>query len=795
MKNIAVLGAGVMGSQIAAHFANAGMKVYLLDIASEGKNKNEIVAKSFHKAQKQKPPIFFTNKTHRRITLGNFDEHLHYLKKVDWVIEAVVENLSIKQQLFAKIADIVPNHTIISSNTSGLPLAQIAQELPSSIKKRFLGTHFFNPPRYLKLLELIPLQTTDDEVIKKIHCFARLHLGKGVVVAKDTPGFIANRIGMYATMLTLDAWLKQDYTIEEIDTLTGTLIGHPKSATFRTIDLVGLDVLSYVSDHLYHALADEHDRHIFKVPKILTKLLKSGALGAKVGHGFYKKEKGQILSLNPDSLNYEPAKPLKLENIEEISKIKNLKQRLVKLYQDQGRSGHLFRYLTLHILNYCASCIPEITDNPADLDRAMAWGFGWQIKPFELWDILGFNLVIEDMKKEGLTIPYWIEKLNSRHIDNLYHHHLETGEITIKESCLSESCVTSGIVHYPWGSILLAKPHDEISLAQIEDNPNYILWQNKESALLDLGNGVVLFQMRSKGNTLSKGVVEGLLEVLDLLPEKPWQGMIIGNEDKNFCAGANLLEMATLAQGKKFKEIALFLDQVQTLMKRIRYSPKPIVSAVQGLALGGGCELLMATPHVVASAESYIGLVELGVGLIPGAGGIMSMASWASQQALKVDESQLYPFLGKVFKTVGMAKVSQSAEDAISLGFLSCNAHVVMNSDRRFYVAKQLIAYLSQEGYLSPPEREILVAGESGRAMLEMMAYNMQQGGWISEYDRLLANKLAYVLTGGDITAPSYVSEDYLFNLEKAVFLPLLQESKTQERVAYMLQHKKPLKN
>jgi 3-hydroxyacyl-CoA dehydrogenase len=795
MKQVAVLGAGVMGSQIAAHFANAGMKVYLLDIASEGKNKNEIVEKSFHKAQKQKPPIFFTDKTHRRITLGNFDEHLHYLNNVDWVIEAVVENLKVKQQLFAKIADIVPNHAIISSNTSGLPLAQIAQDLPLSVQKRFLGTHFFNPPRYLKLLELIPLPTTDDQVIKKIHSFGRLHLGKGVVVAKDTPGFIANRIGMYATMLTLDTWLKQDYTIEEIDTITGTLIGHPKSATFRTIDLVGLDVLAYVSDHLYHNLKDDRQRHIFQVPEILTKLVKMGALGAKVGHGFYKKEKGQILSLNLDTLTYETAPPLNLENLDKISKIKNIQERLIKLYQDQGRCGQLFRYLTLHILNYCATCIPEITDNPADLDRAMAWGFGWEIKPFELWDILGFNLVIEDMKKEGLTIPYWIEKLNSRHVDNLYHHYLETGETTIQESCLSESCVTSGIVHYPWGSILLAKPYDEISLAAIQDNPHYILWQNDESALFDLGNGVILFQMRSKGNTLSKAVVEGLLTSLDLLVEKPWQGMVIGNDDKNFCAGANLLEMATLAQGGKFPEIALFLDEVQTLMKRIRYSPKPVVSAVQGLALGGGCELMMATSHVVASAESYIGLVELGVGLIPGAGGIMSMASWASQQALKVDESLLDTYIIKVFKTVGMATVSESAEEAINLGFLPCNTHVVINSDRKLYVAKQLIAYLSQAGYLPPSEREILVAGESGRAMLEMMAYNMQQGGWISEYDQFLANKLAYVLTGGEITAPSYVSEDYLFNLEKTVFLPLLQEAKTQERVTYMLQHKKPLKN
>ncbi len=795
IQTIAVLGAGVMGSQIAAHFANAGIKVYLLDIASQGQNKNDIVQKSFQKAQKQKPPIFFTKSSSSRITLGNFEEHLDYLKNVDWVIEAVVENLGIKQELFTKISHIVPPHAILSSNTSGLPLVKIAKGLPLSIQKRFLGTHFFNPPRYLKLLELIPLQTTDEEVVKKIHWFGRLHLGKGVIIAKDTPGFIANRIGMYTTMLAVDAWLKKDYTIEEIDTVTGTLIGRPKSATFRTIDVVGLDVFNYVCEHLYNCLPDNSHRNIFKVPEIVTKLIESGALGAKVGHGFYKKEKGQILSLNRNTLAYESAHSLNLENFREISKIKNLKKRLIKLYQDQGRMGELFRYLTLHTLNYCATCIPEITDNPADLDRAMSWGFGWEIRPFELWDILGFETVIEDMKKEGLIIPDWIERLQSRHVSSLYHKTLDHEETTLQESCRGEFCFTAGMVHTPQGSILLGQPHDEIRLSSIEHNPDYVLWQNDESAVLDLGSGVVLFQMRSKGNTLSKAVVEGLLSALDLLAEKPWQGMIIGNDDKHYCAGANLLEMATLAQGGKFTEIALFLDQVQTLMKRIRYSPKPIVSAVHGLALGGGCELLMATGHVVASAESYIGLVELGVGLIPGAGGIMTMASWVSQQALKMGEANLHPFLEKVFKTVGMATVSKSAEDAINLGFLPCNSHVVINSDRRLYVAKQLISYLNQEGYLPPPAREILVAGETGRAMLEMIAYNMQQGGWISEYDQFLANKLAYVLTGGDITAPTYVSEDYLFNLEKTVFLPLLQQEKTQARIEYMLKHKKALKN
>ena len=542
-------------------------------------------------------------------------------------------------------------------------------------------------------------------------------------------------------------------------------------------------------------LANDPQKDVFKVPKILTKLIELGKLGAKVKQGFYTKEKGRILSLNINTLEYQLPSKLNLGKIDKLRKIKNIKERLIAIYQDQGKVGKLFRYLTVHILNYCANCIPEISDNPADIDRAMKWGFGWEITPFELWDILGFHNVIEDMKKYDLPIPHWIAKLDSSHVDRLYHHHLETGEVTVQEPCLSESCATSGIVHYPWGSILLSKPYDEMSLSSIADNPNYLLWQNEELSLLNLGSGVVLAQFRSKGNTLSIKVVDGLLTALDLLQEKPWQGMIIGNDDKNFCAGANLLEMATLAKSGKVREIASFLDRVQYLMKRIRYSPKPVVSAVQGLALGGGCELMMATPNVVASAESYVGLVELGVGLIPAAGGLMNMASWASRQALKVGESYLMPFVEKVFKTIGMATVSRSAEDAMNFGFLPCNAHMIMNSDRRLYVAKELVMYLNHQGYRPPTPKEILVGGESGRATLEMMSYNMQQGGWISDYDRFLANKLAYVLTGGDITARTYVCEDYMFNLEKSVFLPLLNEEKTQERIEHMLMKKKPLRN
>ncbi len=806
-KSAAVLGAGVMGSQIAAHLANAGLKVYLLDIPAEGKHKNKIVESAFKKALKQKPPIFFTEKTAQRITLGNFDDDLYHLKDVDWVIEAVVENLAIKQQLFQRIADVITEDTIISSNTSGLPLNEIAAELPLSMKKHFLGTHFFNPPRYLKLLELIPLEVTDSDVVKRLEKFARLHLGKGIVVAKDTPGFIANRIGMYVTLLTIHAWLEQGYTIEEVDLLTGTLVGRPKSATFRTVDVVGLDVVSYVANHLYNSLPNDENRQIFKIPELMQHLIKAGAIGAKVGQGFYKKEHGQILSVNlPQSwgvsgakiaINYEAAKPVELENIQEISEIKDLNDRIRTLYQDEGRAGHLFRDLTLRTLNYCAHRIPEITENPADLDRAMRWGFGWEVAPFEMWDILGFVRVIEDMNSLNLTIPNWIQKLKNSGVKHLYQREitLTEKEILTEEHCQGESCFTFGMVHSHNGSILLGTPADEIHLSSVKTNPKNTLWENPESALLDLGDGVVLFEFRSKGNTLSLKTVEGLLTVLDMLPEKPWRGLVIGNDGGHFSAGANLLEMGMMAQSGQFEKIAQFLDRVQTLMRRLRYSPKPVVAAVQGLAVGGGCELVMACPHVVASAESYIGLVEMSVGLIPGAGGLMTMAAWASEKAASDSAHDLHPFIKRVFEIVGMAKVSNSAAEAMELGFLPCNAHLVMNDSRRLYVAKELVLHLDKKGYLPPPERNILVAGIPGKAMLEFMAYTMRQGGWISEYDEFLAKRLAYVLTGGNLDAPTYVSESYMLQLEKEMFLPLLQSAKTQERVAHMLKTKKPLRN
>ena len=742
-RTVAVLGAGVMGSQIAAHLANAGLTVHLLDIAASSESKNNLVETAFKKALKLSPPIFFTEKTARRVILGNFDQHFDRLGKVDWVIEAVVENLQIKQQLMQRLEAIIQPDAIVSTNTSGLPIHLVAQGRSESFRRRFLGTHFFNPPRYLKLLELIPTPETDPAVLERVKWFGESYLGKGVVIAKDTPNFIANRIGMFVTLLGVKAWTEQGYSIEEIDTLTGTLIGRPKSATFRTVDLVGLDTLLYVVDHLYQAAPEDEHRDVFKVPDVLRKMVATGTLGAKSGQGFYKKQQSQILSVNPKTFAYETAQPLDL-GLKALETLP-LSDRIRTLYRSPGRAGDFFRQTTLAMLNYSAHRIPEIADDPQDVDRAMRWGFGWEMGPFKLWDTLGFETVLADMKAAQMVVPAWIQK-----------------------------------------------PFYEPTLATSKQP----IWQNSEAALLDMGDGVLQYEFRSKGNTLSNKVLEGFAEVLEILTTRDYKGLVIGNDSAHFCGGANLAEMAMMAQAGNPDAIATLIIQFQSLLQRIHYFPKPIVAAIQGRVLGGGCELVMACPQVVAAAETYIGLVEISVGLIPAAGGPMRTVSRAAERSATDSPSHIQPFLKAAFETIATAKVSTSAYEAKELGFLPCDARILINGERRLEIAKAEVLHLDRVGYLPPPQNDaIAVLGIPGRAVLEQIAYVFQQGGFASEYDRDLANRLAYVMTGGELSAPAFVSEEYLLKLEREAFLPLLSQPKTQERIAHLLKTKKPLRN
>ncbi|CAM3260306.1 3-hydroxyacyl-CoA dehydrogenase/enoyl-CoA hydratase family protein [Rhodothermus bifroesti] len=781
-RKAAVLGAGTMGAQIAAHLVNAGLEVWLLDIAPPEGPKNAIVEQQFRKALALKPDPFFDEAAKQRIRLGNFEEHFDHVGEADWVIEAVVERLDIKRQVMARVEGVAREDAVISTNTSGLPIREIAEGRSETFRRRFLGTHFFNPPRYLKLLELIPTADTDPEVLGRVAHFARFYLGKSIVVAHDVPYFIANRIGVYGMMRVMRQFLEGQYTIEEIDALTGPLVGRPKSATFRTADLVGLDVMLDVARNLYEKVPGDENREAFKPPALLETLVAQGALGQKTGAGFYKKENGQIKSINPATGQYEPPRPLNLGDLERFKAIADLRARLRALYEDSGRVGTFFRVTTLDLLAYAAHRIPEITENPADVDRAMRWGFGWELGPFEIWDALGVSRVVEDCRSLGLTLPDWVTVMAQQEGASFYKQ--ENGRLLVYRP--SEG-------RYEEDPL----PGDEIRLAVLKADPKRTLWKNEEAALLDLGDGVVLYEFRSKANALGQWVMQGLAEVIDRVENDPnLRGLVIGNEGRHFSVGANLGEVVMAVAQQDFKLLEMFLEQFQAVIQRVRYATKPVVVCVHQRALGGGCEMVMACPHPVAAAESYLGLVELGVGLIPAGTGTTRLTIKAAEQAPSGHPSEILPWIRKYFETIAMAQVATSARQAQAMGFLPAHACIVMHEDRRFHAAKQEVIRLSEQGY-APPVRptRVKVLGQPGYAALMVGVDQYRKGGFITEYDQYLASKLAYVMTGGALTHPQEVSEDYLLALEREVFLHLLGQPKTQERILHLLQTNKPLRN
>ena len=781
-RTAAVLGAGTMGAQIAAHLANAGLQVHLLDIAAEEGGPDAVVKGGFEKAKKARPDPFFSEAARRRITLGNFDDHFDRVGQVDWVIEAVVERLDVKRSVMARIEETAAPDAVISTNTSGLPLHEIAEGRSEAFRRRLLGTHFFNPPRYLKLLELIPTDDPDPAVVERVAAFGRLHLGKGIVVAKDRPYFIGNRIGVYGMMRAIRYFLGGEYTIEEIDALTGPLVGRPKSATFRTADLVGLDVMLHVAKNLYEKVPEDESRDAFEVPELLRKLVEQGARGAKTGAGFYKKEDDEIKSIDPATGTYTSGRAPELGDLDRIRKAGDLPARLQALYRDDGRAGQFFRETTLDLLAYSARRLPEIADSPADVDRAMRWGFGWELGPFQLWDVLGFETVLQDMAERDIALPAWVKTMQQQGAEGFYQE--AGGSRTVYMP------VEEGYREDP-------RPADEMQLAAIRSDADRTLWHNDEAALLELGEDVALFEFRSKANALGRKVMQGLMEAIERVENDPnLRGLVIGNEGKNFSVGANLGEVAMAAAQGQFDQIEQFLAGFQQAIQRVRYATKPVVVAVHQRALGGGCELVMACPYPVAAMESYIGLVELGVGLIPAGTGSMRLAALAAERAPNDHHSAVQPYLQKYFEQVAKADVATSARQAQEMGYLAEHARLVMHEDRRLYVAREEVVRLSNEGYLPPPVRtHILVLGRPTRAALEVGLDQYQQGNFISEYDQHLATQLAYVMTGGDLSYPQEVHEDYLIDLEREVFMRLLGEEKTQERITHMLMHNKPLRN
>ena len=779
-RTAAVLGAGVMGSQIAAHLANAGLSVTLLDVTPKAIGKegapDSIVQGAFTAAAKLKPDPFFTAEAQKRITLGNFDDDFDSIKDADWIIEVVVERLDVKQSVMERIEAAARPDAVVSSNTSGLPISDIVDGRSDAFKARFLGTHFFNPPRYLKLFEVIPTPDTDPDVLRRVSAFARVHLGKGVVVAKDTPNFIGNRIGVYGMMSVFDEYSSGRYSIEEVDALTGTLIGHAKSATFRTADVVGLDTLRHVAQNLYDNVPDDESREVFQVPGVLNKLVEAGQTGQKAGAGFYKKVGKDILSVDPETMEYTPATET---DINPKAFKGSLAERLEALWADDGRAGDFFRRTTLDLLGYAARRVPEIADSPADVDRAIRWGFGWEMGPFQMWDALGIDRVRTALKDAGIETPDWVQNVP----DSGFY--ADDGQPTIW---------TPGDEAYEPDP----KPADEWGLAMLKKDRSKELWSNSEAALLDAGDGVAVFEFRSKSNSLGQEVISGLVEAIETVEnDRDLRGMIVGNEGNNFSVGANLGEVVMgMAMGGP-ASIEPFIKGFQDAILKVRYATKPVVVATHQMVLGGGCEMTMASPHPVASAETYIGLVELGVGLIPAGCGTTFMTAKAAEAAADTAfPSEIQPFLRKHFEQIAMAKVATSARQAQEMNILDQNATVVMNADRRFAVAKSEVIRLSDEGYLPPPVRTAIpVLGASGRAQFEIALYQFQKGGYVSEYDHYLGSRLATVMTGGALTAPAEVHEDYLLELEREVFLSLLGEEKTQARIQSILTTNKPLRN
>lgn len=781
-RTVTVLGAGTMGAQIAAHIANAGLQVNLLDIAPKDGGKNDLVEKMFKQATKLKPAPFFTDAVTNRVRLGNFDEHFDWVGEADWVIEVVVERMDIKRQVIERIEKAVRPDAVVSTNTSGLPIHQIAINCSDDFKRRFLGTHFFNPPRYLKLLEIIPTPDTDPAILERVAHFGRVHLGKGIVVTKDTPNFIGNRIGIFGMMDAIRAFTDGGYTIEEIDTLTGPLTGRPRSATFRTADVVGLDTLRHVSANLYENVPDDESRDVFAIPQLLDSLIENGALGAKTKAGFYRKDGREIKSIDPATGEYEAAAPLDLGDITGLQKAGSLEDRLRALYADEGRAGAFFRQTTHNLLGYSARRIPEIADSPADIDRAMQWGFGWELGPFGIWDALGFESVLKGMQADGIELPDWVRQMKAKGADRFYIHADDAPKIYIpaKEN------------YDP-----LDLPADEYSLAAIRSNEAAELWKNDEAALLDIGDGVVLYEFRSKANSLGAQVMQGLMDVIEKIENDPnIRGMVIANDGKNFSVGANLGEMAMAVTQGKYNLVEEAVAGFQRAVQRVRYALKPVVVAPHQMALGGGCELTMAGAQQVAASESYIGLVELGAGLIPAGTGTAYLAALAAERAAEGFPSQIQAHIQYYFMNVAMATVSTSARMAQDLGYMKPSALIMMNDARRFHVAKQAVIALSESGYLPPPVKtHIQVLGRPGRAALEIGARQYEDGKFISEYDRYLAVQLAHVLTGGDLSGPQMVHEDYLIELEREVFVRLCGEKKTQERIEHILTKNKPLRN
>ncbi len=793
IKKAAVLGSGIMGSRIACHFANIGLEVLLLDIspkelsdAEKAKGlsldsnivKNKIVNESLKNVLKSKPSPVYHQDVAKQITTGNFDDDLQKIAECDWVIEAIVENLEIKKSLFERVEQFRKPGTLISSNTSGIPIHLMMDGRSEDFQKHFCGTHFFNPPRYLKLLEIIPTTKTDPEVVDFFMQYGDLFLGKETVLCKDTPAFIANRIGIYAIMSGMHTIEQMGLSVNEVDKLTGPVIGRPKSATFRTMDVVGLDTAVKVAAGLYEGLPNDESRDTFKLPRIVQELYDKKWWGDKTKQGYYKKVvadgKKEILELDLQTMEYQSKSKVKLDILDKTKNEEDLKKRLKLAINESGREGDFYRATFFDMFRYCTLRIPEVADELYRIDQAVAAGFGWEIGPFATWDAMGVKECVAKMKEMDLSPAPWVEEM------------LQNGDSFYK--------FENGKKHYwdiPTKSYKVV-PGTE-GLVYLDAYKDNVVWSNDGATIYDIGDGVINLEFHTKMNSIGAEVIEGINTAITMA-EKDYRGVVVGNESQNFSAGANLAMLFMFAVDQEFDEIDLMIRQFQNTMTRARFSSVPVVAATSGLALGGGCELSLHCDAIQAHAETYIGLVEFGVGVIPGGGGTKELTLRAADQ-FKPNDPELN-VLQEYFMNIATAKVATSAYEAKGMDIVRDSDSITLNRSRLLADAKSKVIQLSEAGYTQPTMRnDIKVLGRSSMAMFEAGITGMLYGNYISVHDAKIARKLAFVMSGGDLTAPAKVSEQYLLDLEREAFLSLCGEPKTLERIQSILFKGKPLRN
>ncbi|MBW2078288.1 MAG: 3-hydroxyacyl-CoA dehydrogenase [Deltaproteobacteria bacterium] len=806
IKRCGVLGAGVMGATIAAQLVNVGLETVLLDIVfpeltDEDRKKgltteskafrNRLAQKGVEIALKSKPASFYVPEAARLITIGNVEDDLGLLRDVDWIIEAVVERIEIKQQVFGKLETVVTPGTIITSNTSGIPARIMCEGRSEEFRKHFAITHFFNPPRYMKLLEIVPGPDTLPEVVETLAKVCEKVLGKGIVYAKDTPNFVANRIGVYSLLTAIRTMMDLGLSVEAIDKLTGPVIGHPKSASFRTADLVGLDTLLHVADNVYQGAPDDEKREMFKPPDCIKQMIENNMLGEKSGGGFYKKSKDSegnrvILSLDYNTLEYSPQEKVKLASLEAAKNISGTAPKIKTLFSGNDAAGQ-FTFATLaETLIYSANRIPEIADDIVNVDNAMKWGFAWKMGPFETWDVLGVRESCSKMTEAGFEIPGWVQEMLESGKESFYKK--EAGKLyfyDLASKDYREAPVKPGIILLP-------------SLKEREKK----VAGNKGASLIDIGDGVACLEFHTKMNAMGDDIITMVIKSADMV-SRDFLGLVIANHADIFSAGANLPLILFTAQEEEWDELDWMIKAFQDSFMKIKYLDKPVVAAPAGMALGGGCEICMAADRVRFAAETYMGLVEAGVGLIPAGGGTKEVLVRNTEHLFEVQKGGLYPkqielmpFVARAFETIAMAKVSTSGPEAIKLGYLRPTDKMTVNRDYLIEDAKKTVLAMNMEGYRPPqPLQEIRVAGENTFAMVKLGLWTMRESGYVTEHDVTVSEKIGHVLCGGNVLSDTKVSEQYLLDLEREAFLSLCGHPMTQARIQHMLSTGKPLRN